>query len=91
MDECDLEVSDFGADENIETLADEKFEKEEVPNAPFKTKQAVIEYFRNSIKMKHRTLQAIQRMHKFVKNVSQLHMWEKQMDKLGDKKNLSEI
>ena len=38
VDECDLEDSDFDADENNETFGDKESEKGEVRNIPFQTK-----------------------------------------------------
>ena len=35
--------------------------------------------------MKHRTLRAVHRRFRFVKSLSQLYVWEKQINKLGDK------
>ena len=49
-DECDLENSDFGIDENNETFADKEMEEKEVPSTLFEANQAFIEYWRSSSK-----------------------------------------
>ena len=38
VDECDLEDSDFGIEENNKVFADKEVEKEGVPSIPFETK-----------------------------------------------------
>ena len=45
-----LEDSDYGVDENNETFSDKEVEEEEVRSILFETKQAVVEYSRNSRK-----------------------------------------
>ena len=48
--ECDLENSNFGVDENRETFADKELEKEEVPSIRFEAKEEVFEYWFSSKK-----------------------------------------
>ena len=74
VDQGDLKDSDFDMDD---TFTDEELIKMEVRSIPFEIRQAVVEYWRRSEKMKHRTLQAVQRRFRFVKSLSQMYTWKK--------------
>ena len=83
--ECDLEDSDFRIDADNEMLADKEWKKEQVQSIPFETKQAVVEHWLSSKKMKQGMLQHVQRRYWFAK--SMLQMLKKQMNEMGDKKH----